>query len=170
MANFSDVILWILKQEDSTLSGRVVDLGDGQGLTRYGIAQHSQTALPPDFYVAAPATALTYAKVVYRGEYWDAILGDEILDTSLAATLMSYAVNDGVSRAVKILQGLLGLMQDGEFGAQTLMAVNAANAVTLATELREAQAAWYRTVVANNPADARFLDGWLARAARIYPN
>ena len=83
---------------------------------------------------------------------------------------MSYAVNDGVSRAVKILQGLLGLMQDGEFGAQTLMAVNAANAVTLATELREAQAAWYRTVVANNPADARFLDGWLARAARIYPN
>ena len=39
MVNFSPICEWVLRQEDSTLSGVVNNLGDGGGLTRYGIAQ-----------------------------------------------------------------------------------------------------------------------------------
>ena len=73
MADFDGAFKWVMLQEDSTLSGKVVDLGDGGGLTRYGVAQMKHTALPPDFYTVAPALAYAYARAIYRGEYWGQI-------------------------------------------------------------------------------------------------
>ena len=170
MADSTAAILWVLKQEDATLSGVVVNLGDGGGLTRYGIASNAHTALPPDFYTASPATALTYAKVIYRGEYWDAMQGDAINDLPLAASLLSFAINDGVSRAVKILQGVLGITAYGDFGPQTLAATNGRDALTLAAALRVGQANWYRAIAPTHPTVAADLPGLLKRAARIYPS
>lgn len=170
MADFNGIVLWVLQQEDRGLTGKVVDLGDGGGLTRYGIAQTKHEALPPDFYVAAPATALTYAKVIYRGEYWDRFLGDELVSDDVASCLMSFAINDGEAREVIMLQKILGLTPDGVMGPNTLSATNESVQPVLAAKLRAAQAAFYQALAPSRPDIARELPGLLARAYRVYPS
>ena len=170
MANFQPICEWVLRQEDATLSGVVKDLGDGGGLTRYGIAQTKHEALPPDFYVAAPAVALTYAKVIYKGEYWDRFLGDEIASDEVASCLLSFAINDGEAREVMSLQRVLGITMDGVMGPQTLSATNSVIAALLSAQLRQAQASFYQALAPSRPDIARELPGLLARAYRVYPS
>ena len=171
MADFQKICEWTLRQEDSTLSGKVVNLMDGQGLTRYGIAQHSHPSLPADFYTKAPALALLDAEQIYRGEYWDRFCGDLILDNGVASCLLSFAINDGESREIMMLQRVLGFtQQDGIMGPVTLAATNKMEPVALAAQLRIAQANFYRMLAAKQPTDQRFLAGWIARASRVFPS
>jgi lysozyme family protein len=69
-----------------------------------------------------------------------------------------------------MLQECLSIPVDGVFGPQTLEHTNAYNPTMLAAALRAAQADFYRAIVALDPTKGRFLGGWLARAARIYPS
>jgi lysozyme family protein len=170
MANFQPIMMWVLRQEDSTLSGKVVNLMDGQGLTRFGIGQTSHPNLPADFYTNPAALALLDAEQVYKGQYWDRFLGDSITDDGVASCLLSFAINDGEAREVQMLQQCLSVPVDSVMGPVTLAHTNAYNPTLLAAALRAAQADFYRACVAKQPTDARFLTGWLARAARIYPS
>jgi lysozyme family protein len=171
MANFENIFLWVMKQEDSTLSGKIVNLMDGQGRTRYGVAEFSHSSLPADFYTCDSTTALLEAKVIYKGEYWDRFMGDQILDDGVASCLLSFSINDGEGREVMMLQQVLGFnSRDGIMGPITLAATNKMEPVSLAAQLRTAQANFYKMLVAKQPTDARFLDGWLKRAARIFPS
>lgn len=170
MANFSGICKWVLQIEDSTLSGRVVNLMDGQGLTRYGIGQHSHPHIRPDFYTCSPTEALMTAYSVYKAEYWNRFSGDQLVDDGVASCLLNFSINDGELREVKMLQECLGVREDGIMGMDTLSATNAFNPRILANALRAAQADFYRTVVLNQPTDARFLTGWLRRAGLVYPS
>lgn len=170
MANFSGICRWVLRIEDAALSGKVVNLMDGQGLTRYGIGQISHPQIRPDFYTCPAPEALMTAYSIYKAEYWDRFEGDSITDDGVASCLLSFSVNDGEAREVKMLQECLNLPQDGLMGPITLQATNAYNAKILSTALREAQADYYRAIVARQPTDARFLEGWLRRAGLVYPS
>jgi lysozyme family protein len=170
MIEFQNILIWLLRQEDSTLSGKVVNLGDGGGLTRFGIAQNDHPGISEAFYSEAPALALSAAEGIYEREYWLPLQGNSFQDAALAASVFSCAVNAGVSRAVKLLQSCLGITEDGVLGPETLQHANAFNAVQLAAAFRAAWANFYQRIVAENPADGLYLSGWLARAARIFPN
>lgn len=174
MANFDGCINWVLRFEDSTLSGRVVVLADGAGRTRFGIAEKDHPGLPGDFYMTDAASALVIAKAIYRAQYWNPLCGDSLVCDELAASLLSFAVNDGERFDAKMFQRILGITPDGCIGPATVAAANAANGSTLAAALRTAQAAHYRAVAVANPSEAQYLGsvnpprGWLGRAAAIY--
>jgi lysozyme family protein len=170
MATFDPIYRWTMKFEDSTLAGKVVDLDDGAGLTRFGLAQNEHPDLPADYYTMSSPDALTMAEKWYTKDYWVHINGNNIADECLAAALYDYAVNSGTPTAVKALQTLVGATPDGGFGPHTLAAVNAADPTQLADSLR-AERAQHDTDVANNhPRDQRFLENWLRRAACIFPD
>ncbi len=160
----------MLRQEDSTLSGVVRNLGDGGGLTRFGIAQLKHTNLPPDFYTAAAAVALQEAEQIYKGLYWDRFLGDEIESDDVASCLLSFAINDGTAREVIMLQTLLGVTEDGVMGPVTLQQTNSQNPTFLATRLRAAQYTFYMKLATTRPDIKAELPGLIARATRIYPS
>jgi lysozyme family protein len=170
LANFKPICEWVLRQEDSTLSGDVVALNDGQGLTRFGIAQKSHPEVPPDFYTKEPAAALLDAEKIYETTYWNRFQGDHVNSDEVASCLLSFSINDGTSREIKMLQECLGVMVDGAMGPDTLRHTNAYNPTQLSAALRAAQADFYRAVVAAHPERAIYLKGWLKRAARIYPS
>ena len=170
MANFENCIAWVLRIEDRLLTGVVKDLHDGGGLTRFGIAQTDHPELPADFYTCSTDVALAYAMPIYRSQYWIPVHAGELRTDGLAATLLSFAVNDGVHRTVKLLQGVLGLAADGAIGPATLAAMRSIpDEVEAAARLREAQAAFYRQIVSLHPEKGVFLTGWLRRALAVYP-
>ena len=70
--------------------------------------------------------ALTPAIVapLYRKKYWDKIKGDD-LPSGVDYAVFDAAVNSGPGRAVKWLQGCVGVEQDGDIGPKTLAAVAA---------------------------------------------
>src|SRR5258708_1538011 len=169
MASFGNCINWVLRLEDRTLRGISKNLGDGAGWTRLGITSKNNPQVPVEFFTTMPIDqALEVAKNVYWQKYWVPIQGNLLPTDELAATLLSFDVNDG-AEAVKLLQGCLGLGQDGSFGPVTLRAVQAANPADLAQELREAQERFYRGLAARNPNDVQFLNGWVKRAQVVYP-
>lgn len=97
---------------------------DPGGPTNYGI-----TIIDYRKYINAEATAddvrrmsIEDAKAIYRARYWGALRCDE-LPLGVDYAVFDYGVNSGVSRAIKVLQRILGLEDDGKIGPETLRAV-----------------------------------------------
>lgn len=172
MADFESCIDWVLRLEDRTLTGKTIDLNDGAGRTRFGIGEKYHPNLPADFYTKPSAEALVDAKNIYKQNEWTRIMGDEIPDNETAATLLSFAVNDGVVWAVEIIQKIVGAPADGHMGPKTLDLIRNWKPIvrdTLAEALREGQIDFYYELVKHNTSDRRFLDGWISRAKAKYP-
>ncbi len=68
------------------------------------------------------ALSLKQASAIYRRTYWQACKCDQ-LPPALAFLMFDAAVNQGVSRAIKILQKSIDTTVDGIIGAKTLKAV-----------------------------------------------
>jgi lysozyme family protein len=182
MANFGNCINWVLRLEDRRLEGKSINLGDGAGFTRFGVTSKNNTDIDMSFWVNTTAgplmdapKALEVAKNCYWEKYWQPIRGAELPTDELAATVLSFNVNDmhfanGSLEAIKLLQEVLGLNQDGFFGPVTMAAVKAKDPSELAQKLREAQERYYLRVLAAKPNDERFRNGWIARARAVYPD
>lgn len=171
MANKIGIINWVLRFEDSTLSGTVSNLpGDSGGMTRFGIASNVHPEVPASFYTCDTQTALFMAQQIYSNQYWHPLHLDSVSDDGLASVMMDFAVNSGVGRATKEVQTLLGTVADGSIGPETLGLLRNANQAELAIQLRSARADWDREVAARFPAEAPYLKNWLQRAALIYPD
>lgn len=98
----------------------------------------------------------------YRKNFWSY---DNIIDQYIAWKVFDIGVNIGKSHAVKILQSLVGTVQDGVYGPKTEAATNSHPDGSLGPGLRAAVANYHRAIVATHPQDAIFLKGWLARDA-----
>lgn len=86
------------------------------GATKYGICQRS--------YPTVDVKDLTVdtAKAIYKHDYWDKIVGDQ-LPPALALLVFDAAVNNGVSRSIQWLQSAVGAHPDGQIGPGTLALV-----------------------------------------------
>jgi lysozyme family protein len=129
--------------------------------TKYGISAAQYPALD------IAALSADDAAGIYRRDWWDRF-GLGRLPPPLAAKLLDAAVNIGIENAVVALQRALraagqSVTEDGKLGEATIAAAATSPDLVL-PGLREALAGHYRLIAARNPADARFLTGWLARA------
>lgn len=86
--------------------------------TKYGIAANTYPNLD------IKNLTLEQAKAIYKKDWWDK-LGAEQLHPAIVYQLWDFAVNAGKSRAVKELQQVVGVIDDGILGAKTIAAVKA---------------------------------------------
>ena len=164
-----------LRQEDSTLSGTITNIsGDSGGLTRFGLcAKYHPTLVAAGFYDASmdAATALPLAEQTYLQDYATPLLIAEIDDQAIATALLSFAVNEegtgDKGTAVKLLQESCGAVPDGVIGPATIASINELDPPYLLSRYCEAQEAHYRGIVAANPSQAEFLNGWLNRVEAV---
>lgn len=169
MANAANCIQWVLRQEDATLAGKVENLGDGAGITRFGITSKNFPSMPDGFYSSMPTVlALQCAIDHYTQNDWTRIRGDEITLNDVAGSMLSFCINGGDTTEIEICQRAFGLTVDGVVGNLTLEAWNGDGA---GDKIRAAQAQHYKDIYNANPLkNQRWIHGWLNRAARVYPN
>lgn len=144
------------------LVGYVNHPSDTGGETKFGIAQNSN----PDLDITT--LTLDQAKRVYYKKYWLAIDGDKLYQhKNLCAVLFDTAINHGVSRASKILQEVLGVPVDGDIGPITIINTHkyiiSKSEIMLCDAIFDKRLEHYNRIVANNPTQKVFLNGWLNR-------
>jgi lysozyme family protein len=156
MAQFEQAIPFVLRWE----GGETVDSG---GYTKFGISQNAY----PNLNIAA--LTIEDAKAIYRRDYWNKILGDQIRHQENALALFDYAVNAGPGRAVQDAQRVLNargasLAVDGGMGPKTLAAINQ-RGPAFAGDLTRARMGFYNRLVQMDPAKyGIYLKGWMRRA------
>ena len=140
---------------------------DKGGKTIYGISHKS---FPSQFDICyalwkdSPTKALAYAQGFYFATFYKPIY-ENIHDEKLAFKLFDLGVNMYIVTAIRILQDSLGIPSDGIFGKCTLAAINSKDCYQ--DYLHEAEK-HYRQIVADDPTQAEFLKGWLARLYKGY--
>jgi len=166
VADYNLAITFVLTLEDSSGRGKVTV--DSDGTTRYGLLDRWHPDLTTQGFYTMPADeALVIAKTCYRTQYWNHISGDGITSNIVAAQIFSIAVNDGITWATKMSQGVLGLVQDGVLGDQTLTAINSMDPTNFITAFNMAAKARYAAIVQAHPNKVGDLQGWYNRVDLI---
>lgn len=174
MADVVSAITYVLRQEDAHMSGIVTaNPRDSGGRTRFGVAEkfHPELTSTGFFDAMAYADALLVADGVYKNSYGVPLMLASIANQQVANALLSFAINEGVKPSVLVLQNALRSLDakfwpDGDFGPVTLAAVNTTDAASLLTLLGVFQKKHYTAIVAANPTDGAFVNGWLNRVAQ----
>ena len=151
---------FINTQSQKDAVGYTNDPLDHGGETKFGVAKNDN----PDLNI----TTLTWsqAEAVYYDRYWITGMCDSF-NTRVAVLHFDSCVNHGVARAKKFLQRAVGVTEDGIIGKVTLTALSVINPVDLCNKICDIRAKYYQDIVANNPNQARFLNGWLRRITEM---
>lgn len=100
---------------------------------------------------------------IAKSQYWDAVRADEIHNQSIAEFIFDWGYNSGPGTAIKRVQKVLKLKQDGVIGPKTITAINSADQEVLFNNLKKEREVFFRGIVKKNPSQNRFLKGWLNR-------
>lgn len=100
----------------------------------------------------------------YQIEFWNKWLA-QIVSDEVAKRVFDESVNAGQGTAVKILQTALKIEVDELWGPNTVAAANAADS-SLVRLFIAARIQHYRDIAKDNPAEAKYLPEWVARAEK----
>jgi len=107
-----------------------------------------------------------WARNFYREHFWDRILGDDIQSQAVAESFFDFSVNTGVSRAVKIVQGLVCAVADGKVGPITIGLINDSDPYVLQLRYVLAKVQRYAGICNKNRSQSKFLLGWVNRSLK----
>jgi len=139
-------------------------LGDPGGATAYGVTLPAlsdylkRPATVQDLRALTPDSAILTA--VYRLDFWGAVRGDD-LPAGADVLVADFAVVDGPGASIRVLQRVIGAVEDGAFGPATLAAVRAMEPLRLIARLAVAQGLYDGTM----RDEAEFGEGWSRRIA-----
>lgn len=136
------------------------DPKDPGGLTKFGISKKAYPSLDIANLTEADAIA------IYKRDYWDRVQGDS-LPYNVAYALFNYAVNRGVSVAIKYAQQVLGVNQDGRMGPATISGILIMGEKAFLGQFLGLAKKGYEDLVASKPSLAVFLNGWKNRIDHI---
>lgn len=102
----------------------------------------------------------------YRVNFWNPCGCDQINNQLIAETLYDFAVNAGVTTAVKLAQITVSATPDGRFGPKTLEAINATEPDLFLARYALAKIARYAAIVSRDTSQRAFLLGWVNRALK----
>lgn len=145
----------VLSNDPGNWTGGSVGKGELKG-TKYGISAREFPNLDIE------NLTVTQAETIYVTKYWN-LLYFQILNQGVANKIFDMGVNQGPDTAVKLLQQVLGIEADGDFGPQTLAAVNAADATSTLAAYKVRLVAHVVQIGAQNPGERPFVADWIRR-------
>lgn len=168
MKEFNDYFKVILEHE----GGFVNHPNDPGGKTNYGISLLFLKGLVLDEgdidhdgdIDGDDIKALTIedSRKLYQKFFWDPLHLDGIVNEELKLHIFDHGVNAGTRTAVKLLQRILGVTDDGSLGNATTSATNTYTK-DIIEEYKKAREKYYLDIIAKNPRLIVFKNGWLNR-------
>lgn len=154
MNNFEQAVKKVLENE----GGYVNDPTDAGGETKFGISKRS--------YPGEDTKNLTIerAKEIYKADFWDKIQGDLIMDQLIAESVFDFAVNAGVSTAVKLAQRVVEVESDGIVGKKTLFELNHVDDLYFIKIFALEKIKYYAKICEKTPTNKKYFFGWVKRA------
>ena len=169
MSLFSLAIPTVLRHE----GGLVDNPNDPGGITNHGVSlrwlkskglagdiNHDGDVDAQDIKIMTADEASQF----YLDYWWNPYQYSNLVAQAVATKIFDTAVNMGAPRAHKFAQRIVGVVDDGNLGPHSFAAINAMPSLQFITAYQNAQAQFYRNIVASNPAREVFLTGWLNRA------
>lgn len=99
---------------------------------------------------------------IYYNDYWIPMKLDKIMDEDLILAVFDHGVNAGIRTAIKLLQRLIGVTDDGFIGSDTLRGIREFDG-NIVEEYIKRRKLFYVTLVQKNEKLRPFIKGWLAR-------
>jgi len=161
--NFDAAINHTLQEE----GGYVNHPSDPGGMTNLGVTKRVWEEWVGHEVDEKQMRNLTKADVVplYQRKYWNACRCSE-LPNGLDLCVFDTAVNSGPGRAIKLLQGCLGVAADGAIGPNTIAAVSQFKGSALQMLIEDYCSARQAFLI-SLPTFGTFGKGWTARVARL---
>ena len=158
--NFERSLAFVIKHE----GGYVHHPRDPGGRTNLGVTQATYERWVGRSVDEAEMKALTTDDVapIYRAEYWNRVRGDA-LPLGVEYALFDFAVNSGVRRAVRTVQRVVGVHDDGAIGPFTVGAIKATDPAELIEDLCNARMIFLRDL----PHWDTFGRGWTRRVNEV---
>ena len=155
----------ILKRE----GGFVNDPADAGGPTNFGITVHTLAD-----WRGRPATTRDVAELqehearqILRYRYLEQPGISHIGWEKVRAAVMDAAVNHGAAQAIRLLQRVVGVKEDGIMGPITLDALAGLTERAALAKLAAERVRLLGRILASKPEQAKFASGWLNRAAEF---
>ena len=186
MSDFTKCITKTLRYEgvSSSSEGYVDHPNDRGGATKYGISYSfvKDTGNVEFFDMNGDLKIdkrdiqlLTFEKAVeaYKKYFWDVFELDDIEENEKAFLVFDAAVNHGIKGAAKLVQRALNvcgcsLKVDGIYGPKTKKALQDCAVEDFIAAFQSKRTSLYQAIVANNPSQKVFLNGWLNRVKWTY--
>ncbi len=134
--------------------GYVKNPKDPGGETKWGISKRSYP------HLNIKELTREQARAIYRADFWNRVHADKMYD-GLAFQLFDFAVNSGIETAVRYMQRVIGVADDGYWGPITQKAA-AKISESDAIMLLNAERLDFMTRLSNWPDASR---GWSRRIA-----
>jgi lysozyme family protein len=152
---------------EGDLSDNTADRG---GRTMHGVTQKAYDAwrLKKDL-PSVDVAGITSAEILalYKDMFWD-VAGCDLLPEKLGMCLFDVAVNSGPAAAIKMMQRLLGLDDDGVLGPKTRAAFSAAiDSNDAVMNFTDARLDFYCDIVKQTYTQAIFIKGWIRRVRQL---
>ena len=186
MSDFTKCITKTLRYEgvSSSSEGYVDHPNDRGGATKYGISYaFVKDTGDIEFFDMngdlkidkRDIQLLTFDKAVetYKKYFWDVFDLDEVEENEKAFLIFDAAVNHGIKGVTKLLQRSLNecgysLKVDGIYGPKTKAALQDCGVEDFIAAFQSKRTSLYQAIVANNPSQKVFLNGWLNRVKWTY--
>jgi len=152
MREFNNYLKIILKHE----GGYSNDPSDLGGETKYGICKRQY----PDLDIKN--LTIEEASKIYYTDYWLKLNLDGIYDEDLKLQIFDMGVNAGIKTAVKLLQHIIEVTEDGIVGPITISKINS-NYIDIVERYENARIDYYNHLVEKNPKLKVFIKGWISR-------
>lgn len=106
-------------------------------------------------------------RAFYKEAYWDRMRLDEISSQLKANEMFIFGVNVGVKPAVRVAQQLVGVVNDGIAGDQTVAAINRYDEERFDKQFDRAELEYYNKLIEKNPKFRVYANGWRNRALAV---
>lgn len=138
---------------------------DSGGCTMKGITINTFKKYFGDEKTCSDLRNITNEQWIYVFEkgYWNPCKADKINNQTIANIIVDWAWGSGVKTAIKKIQQILNIEDDGVVGNQTLNAINSSNQEELFNNIYNTRENYYYNICDNNPSQKVFLKGWLNR-------
>lgn len=175
MASFDKAIINTFKaeggfQKDATDNANYVNsvlIGTNRGISAQGYY---------GFYKKVPTVndiknlTVEQAKQIFKGNYWDKVCGDFIVNQSVAELMFQFVIGSGSSQIsdIKDIANKVGgksilILNDLPITKLDAAHINTLNQELFHARMKEWRFELYNRIIAKNPAKKKFLKGWQNR-------